>query len=86
MFYQLSDFAKQKTVPSTHIGRMMSFGGLAAGLGIGVVTEITKRSLGLSNSTKTSEGGYMESAFISPENAERIANTLCEVRGLFKLL
>lgn len=64
----------------------MSFGGLAAGLGIGVVTEITKRSLGLSNSTKTSEGGYMESAFISPENAERIANTLCEVRGLFKLL
>ncbi|VVC43596.1 Protein kinase-like domain,UbiB domain, ADCK3-like,UbiB domain [Cinara cedri] len=78
---QLSDSAKQKTVPSSHIGRMLSFGGLAAGLGIGAVTEITKRSLGLSNSTKTSDGEYMESAFISPENAERIANTLCEVRG-----
>lgn len=62
---------------------MLSFGGLAAGLGIGAVTEITKRSLGVSNSTKTEKGGYMESAFISPENAERIANTLCEVRGLF---
>jgi len=61
---------------------MMSFGGLAAGLGIGAVTEMTKRTLGVSNSTKKGEGGYMESAFISPENAERIANTLCEVRGL----
>lgn len=81
----MSNFAKQKTVPSSHIGRMLSFGGLAAGLGIGAVTEITKRTLGLSNSTKTSEGGYTESAFISPENAERIANTLCEVRGLFNL-
>lgn len=81
----MSASAKQKTVPSTHIGRMLSFGGLAAGIGIGAVTEITKRTLGLSNSTKKEEGGYMESAFISPENAERIANTLCEVRGLLLL-
>lgn len=64
---------------------MLSFGGLAAGIGIGAVTEMTKRTLGVSNSTKTVEGGYMESAFISPENAERIANTLCEVRGLLIL-
>lgn len=78
---QLSGSAKQKTVPSSQIGRMLSFGGLAAGIGIGAVTEITKRTLGVSNSTKRVEGGYMESAFISPENAERIANTLCEVRG-----
>lgn len=63
---------------------MLSFGGLAAGIGIGAVTEITKRKLGVSSSTKKDEGGgYMESAFISPDNAERIANTLCEVRGLF---
>ncbi|XP_025198773.1 atypical kinase COQ8B, mitochondrial [Melanaphis sacchari] len=78
---QLSSSAKQRTVPSSHIGRMLSFGGLAAGIGIGAVTEMTKRTLGVSNSTKKNEGGYMESAFISPENAERIANTLCEVRG-----
>lgn len=81
----MSGSAKQKSVPSSHIGRMMSFGGLAAGIGIGAVTEITKRTLGVSNSTKKEMGGYMESAFISPENAERIANTLCEVRGLFLL-
>jgi len=61
---------------------MMSFGGLAAGLGIGAVTEMTKRTLGVSNSTKKDGGGYIENAFISPDNAERIANTLCEVRGL----
>lgn len=79
----MSSSAKQKTVPSTHIGRMLSFGGLAAGIGIGAVTEMTKRTLGVSNSTKKQDGGYMESAFISPENAERIANTLCEVRGFF---
>jgi len=65
---------------------MLSFGGLAAGIGIGAVTEMTKRTLGVSKSTKKEEGGYMESAFISPENAERIANTLCEVRGLLILL
>lgn len=65
---------------------MLSFGGLAAGIGIGAVTEMTKRTLGMSNSTKKEEGGYMESAFISPENAERIANTLCEVRGLLILV
>jgi len=82
----LSGSAKQKTVPTSQIGRMISFGGLAAGLGIGAVTEMTKRTLGVSNSTKKNEGGYMESAFISPENAERIANTLCEVRGLIILL
>lgn len=65
---------------------MLSFGGLAAGIGIGAITEVTKRSLGVSNSTKKEEGGYMESAFISPENAERIANTLCEVRGVLYYL
>ncbi|XP_060853067.1 atypical kinase COQ8B, mitochondrial [Rhopalosiphum padi] len=78
---QLSGSAKQRTVPSSHIGRMLSFGGLAAGIGIGAVTEVTKRTLGVSKSTLKEDGGYMESAFISPENAERIANTLCEVRG-----
>jgi len=78
---QLSSSAKQRTVPSSHIGRMLSFGGLAAGIGIGAVTEVTKRTLGVSKSTLKEDGGYMESAFISPENAERIANTLCEVRG-----
>jgi len=78
----MSGSAKQKTVPSSQIGRMLSFGGLAAGIGVGAVTEITKRTLGLSNSIKKEDGGYMESAFISSENAERIANTLCEVRGL----
>jgi len=64
---------------------MLSFGGLAAGIGIGAVTEVTKRTLGVSKSTLKEDGGYMESAFISPENAERIANTLCEVRGLLIL-
>ncbi|XP_050538352.1 atypical kinase COQ8B, mitochondrial isoform X2 [Daktulosphaira vitifoliae] len=78
---QLSGSAKQRTVPSSQISRMLSFGGLAAGIGIGAVTEITKRTLGVSNSTKKNQGGYIENVFISPENAERIANTLCEVRG-----
>lgn len=60
---------------------MLSFGELAAGIGIGVVTEVTKRTLGISNATKENQGGYLDNVFLSPENAERIANTLCEVRG-----
>jgi hypothetical protein len=53
---------------------------LAAGLGIGALTEVTKRSLGLKNpnaNTSLLEG----SPFLSEANAERIVDTLCKVRG-----
>lgn len=72
---ELSQVAKQRKVPSSRLGRMASFGGLFAGLGIGTLNELTKGALGLGGSTN------MREAFLSPANAERIVDTLCKVRG-----
>ncbi|BFG02191.1 atypical kinase COQ8B mitochondrial [Drosophila madeirensis] len=72
---ELSKVAKQRRVPASRIGRMASFGGLFAGLGIGTINELTKGALGMGGS-KT-----MREALLSPANAERIVDTLCKVRG-----
>ncbi|XP_004530431.1 atypical kinase COQ8B, mitochondrial [Ceratitis capitata] len=71
----LSKVAKQRRVPSSRFGRMVSFGGLFAGLGVGTVNELTKGALGLGGSKNLKE------ALLSPANAERIVDTLCKVRG-----
>ncbi|KAH8293335.1 hypothetical protein KR018_005463 [Drosophila ironensis] len=72
---ELSQVAKQRKVPASRIGRMASFGGLFAGLGLGTLNELTKGALGLGGSTS------MREALLSPANAERIVDTLCKVRG-----
>ncbi|EDV95355.1 atypical kinase COQ8B, mitochondrial [Drosophila grimshawi] len=72
---ELSKVAKQRRVPSSRLGRMASFGGLFAGLGLGTVNELAKGALGLGGSTN------MRDALLSPANAERIVDTLCKVRG-----
>jgi aarF domain-containing kinase len=80
MEQRLSATAKQRKVPSSRIARMASFGGLAAGLGIGTVAEVTRRSLGLTNENP-SVGSVLDNVVLSEANAERIVNTLCKVRG-----
>lgn len=77
---QLNPVAKQRKVPSSRLGRMASFGSLAAGLGVGTIAEVTRRTLGFGD-TSLSVGNTLDSAFINPANAERIVNTLCKVRG-----
>ena len=77
---QLSETSKQRKVPSSRLARMVSFGSLAAGLGIGTVAEATRRSLGLTTEEPT-VGRTLDSVFLSEANAERIVNTLCKVRG-----
>ncbi|XP_042357320.1 atypical kinase COQ8A, mitochondrial-like [Plectropomus leopardus] len=41
----LSDRARERKVPVTRIGRLVNFGGLAVGLGIGAIAEVAKKSL-----------------------------------------
>jgi len=77
---QLGASSKQRKVPATRISRLVSYGGLAAGLGIGALTEITKRSLGLAN-PNSSTSMLDSSPFLTEANAERIVDTLCRVRG-----
>ncbi|XP_067634720.1 atypical kinase COQ8B, mitochondrial isoform X2 [Eurosta solidaginis] len=71
----LSKVAKQRRVPSSRFGRMVSFGSLFAGLGVGTINELTKGALGMGGSKNVKE------ALLSPANAERIVDTLCKVRG-----
>nr|XP_046268776.1 atypical kinase COQ8A, mitochondrial [Scatophagus argus]XP_046268777.1 atypical kinase COQ8A, mitochondrial [Scatophagus argus] len=76
----LSDRARERKVPVTRIGRLVNFGGLAVGLGIGAIAEVAKKSL------KPQQQGDKKSildssAFLSEANAERIVRTLCKVRG-----
>lgn len=72
---KLSSIAKQRKVPSSRIGRMATFGGLFAGLGIGTLNELTKGALGMGGSKNVKE------ALFSPGNIDKIVDTLCRVRG-----
>lgn len=76
----LSDRARERKVPVTRLGRLVNFGGLAVGLGIGAIAEVARKSL------KPQQQGDKKSilnssAFLSEANAERIVRTLCKVRG-----
>ncbi|XP_076292722.1 ubiquinone biosynthesis protein COQ8, mitochondrial [Lasioglossum baleicum] len=74
----LSPNAKAQKVPSTRLQRMVSFGTLGLGLGVGTVAEYTRRTLGFK---KQSLGETFDSMFLTKANAERIVSTLCKVRG-----
>ncbi|XP_041668396.1 atypical kinase COQ8A, mitochondrial [Cheilinus undulatus] len=76
----LSERARERKVPVTRLGRLVNFGGLAVGLGLGAIAEVAKKSL------KPQQQGDKKSilnssAFLSEANAERIVRTLCKVRG-----
>uniref|UniRef100_A0A6B2E6M9 Putative abc atp binding cassette 1 protein n=1 Tax=Phlebotomus kandelakii TaxID=1109342 RepID=A0A6B2E6M9_9DIPT len=72
---QLSAVAKQRKVPATRIGRIMSFGSLFAGVGLGTVGELTKGVLGVGGTLNVKE------AVFNPANTDRIVDTICKVRG-----
>lgn len=74
----LAPNAKAQKVPATRLERMVSFGTLGIGLGVGTVAEYTRRTLGLK---KQSVGDTFDSLFLTKANAERIVSTLCKVRG-----
>ncbi|XP_064840580.1 atypical kinase COQ8B, mitochondrial-like [Oncorhynchus masou masou] len=74
---KLSDRARERKVPATRISRLVNFGGLAVGLGLGAIAEVAKQSMG----AKRAEGALLDSPLLSEANAERIVNTLCKVRG-----
>ncbi|KAK3092647.1 hypothetical protein FSP39_005361 [Pinctada imbricata] len=77
---KLGERARERKVPSSRIGRLVNFGGLTVGLGLGAAAEVTKRSLGIKspNNALDKMGG---NPFLTEANAERIVNTLCRVRG-----
>lgn len=73
----LAESSKARVVPSSRIGRMISFGSLAAGLGVGTVAQYARNTL----QSVTGKVDETSNTFLSPANAERIVDTLCKVRG-----
>lgn len=80
---ELNEQAKESKVPGTRIGRLISFGSLGAGLALGTLSDVARRSMGAI--TQDASGAAVaildKSPFLSEANAERIVNTLCRVRG-----
>lgn len=77
---RLAHQSQERRVPSSRVARLASYGSLAVGLSVGALSEVVKRGLGLSESGK-SMAILDRSPFLTEENAERIVNTLCRVRG-----
>ncbi|XP_037097160.1 atypical kinase COQ8A, mitochondrial [Syngnathus acus] len=73
--------ARERKVPITRIGRLMSFGSLAVGLGIGAIAEAAKKKLNLQQQQANKKSVLDSNTFLSEANAERIVRTLCKVRG-----
>ncbi|XP_063373992.1 atypical kinase COQ8B, mitochondrial [Cydia amplana] len=73
----LSENSKARVVPSSRLGRMFSFGSLAAGLGVGAVAQYARNTI----QSVTGNTDDSANAFLSTANAERIVDTLCKVRG-----
>ncbi|CAF3836004.1 unnamed protein product [Adineta steineri] len=69
--------AQARAVPTSRIGRLASFGSLAAGLGVGALGSMVRRSVGLEQASSQQS----LSPYLSKANAERIVDTLCKVRG-----
>ncbi|XP_035529647.1 atypical kinase COQ8A, mitochondrial isoform X2 [Morone saxatilis] len=77
----LSERSRERKVPVTRIGRLVNFGGLAVGLGIGAIAEVAKKSFKPRQQQGDKKAVLSSSAFLSEANAERIVRTLCKVRG-----
>lgn len=80
---KLSDRAQERKVPSSRIGRVYTFGKMAAGLGFGAMSEVTKRSLGFGGKSGAEVGETIMQGnpFLSESNMNLIVDTLCRVRG-----
>lgn len=76
--------SKERAVPSGRVSRIVNFGSLAAGMGVGAVSEAAKRALGWSKPEANTTNSLLDtttSVFLTEDNVTRIVDTLCKVRG-----
>ncbi|KAK4191370.1 putative ABC transporter [Podospora australis] len=69
---------RESRVPSTRIGRLWNYSGLAAGMLAGAVSESLSRAIGTSSSSSSSSSG---SVMLSAANMERLVSKLSRMRG-----
>lgn len=79
----LTEHSKATKVPASRVGRLMSYGGLAAGLGLGALAEVTRRTLGVADPKQDIGSAVLsgDNPFLTQANINRIVDTLCKVRG-----
>uniref|UniRef100_A0A023FDM4 Putative chaperone activity of bc1 complex-like mitochondrial-like protein n=1 Tax=Amblyomma cajennense TaxID=34607 RepID=A0A023FDM4_AMBCJ len=79
----LTELSKATKVPASRVGRLMSYGGLAAGLGLGALAEMTRRTLGVADPKQDIGSAVLggDNPFLTQANINRIVDTLCKVRG-----
>ncbi|GAA5820000.1 hypothetical protein JCM11491_006616, partial [Sporobolomyces phaffii] len=68
---------RSSKVPSSRLGRLMHYGGLAAGLGFGMASEALRRS----TSGSSPSSGQQPGLLLSEANIERLVNKLSKMRG-----
>ncbi|CAB1101059.1 unnamed protein product [Ectocarpus sp. CCAP 1310/34] len=86
--------SRARTVPSSPLARVFGFGQLAAGLAMGTVAEAVRQSVrggggpgdsaeggGRGRADRSQGGGSVKQYVASDANAERLAETLCRMRG-----
>lgn len=83
--HKLNKFSKEREIPSGRVSRLINFGNLAAGMGAGAISEMTKRAMGVSKGPGPNLTNSMidttTSVFLTEANVQRIVDTLCKVRG-----
>ncbi|XP_046907433.1 LOW QUALITY PROTEIN: atypical kinase COQ8A, mitochondrial [Hypomesus transpacificus] len=72
----LSERAWERKVLVTRLGRLVNFGGLAVGLGLGAIAVVAKKSLRPDQLSGDKKAILDSSPFLSEANAERIMRTL----------
>lgn len=75
--------SRTRTVPSTPLARVFGFGQLAAGLAMGTVAEAVRQSVSGDGDKggNSGQGATVKQYVVSDANAERLAETLCRMRG-----
>jgi hypothetical protein len=74
-----SPVMKESAVPASRMARLFQYGRLAAGVGMGMVSEAAQRAIGASASTTGSNSS--SSLLLSGRNIERIVERLSTMRG-----
>ncbi|KAF9354947.1 hypothetical protein BGX26_007169 [Mortierella sp. AD094] len=62
-------------MPTSRVGRLFHYGGLAASLGVGALSETVRRSVGFGTASPDS------STFLTPANMDRLVSKLTKMRG-----
>ncbi|XP_002126787.2 atypical kinase COQ8B, mitochondrial [Ciona intestinalis] len=72
--------SKERRVPTSRLGRLASFGGLAASMAFGSLSDAAKKSVGISEQ-ESNQSSLAASVVLTEANMEKIVATLCKVRG-----